>query len=370
MAAMPRKRPAFVIREKNRHGNWRWYFRRKGHPRVRLPDEYGTEEFWAAYNAALIGQPVEKPRPAQSGTLEWLVKRYKTSAHYVGLAETTRRTRDSIYRGVCKKSGHVDYRRITRRKIQEAMDARAKTPFTANNFLVAMSVLFDWAVRNDFVTENPCEKVAPLKVKSAGYHTWTMEEVEQYRQRHPIGTHERLAVDLLLFTGLRISDAIKAGRQHVRDGVLTITTGKTGSTVSIPIFPELQRSIDATKTGALTFLVRKRGRPFPSSATFSGWFRAACDEAGLPHCTAHGLRKAGATMAANAGATVHELMAMFGWARSSMAEVYTKAADRARLARGAAERIANAQVSNPATGCGPENEKPFKNKSGKSSLKF
>lgn len=362
---MPRKRPAFVIREKNRHGNWRWYFRKKGSPRVRLPDEYGTEEFWAAYKAALLGQPVERPRQATSGTLEWLVKRYKTSAHYIGLAETTRKNRDGIYRKVCKKSGHIDYRRITRKKIQEALDTRAATPQTANNFLVAMSVLFDWAVKNEFVAENPCKKVSPLKVKSAGYHTWTTEEVEQYRERHPTGTTERLAVDLLLFTGLRISDAIKAGRQHVKDGVLTIVTGKTGSVVSIPVFPELRRSIDATKTGTLTFLVRKRGRPFPSSATFSGWFRTACDEAGLPHCTAHGLRKAGATIAANGGATVHELMAMFGWARSSMAEIYTKAADRTRLARMAAERIANAQVSNPDNRCGPDGESSLKNNRGK-----
>lgn len=368
MEGMPRKRPAFVIHEKNRHGNWRWYFRKKGSPRIRLPDEYGTEEFWAAYKAALLGQPIEKPRPAQSGTLEWLVKRYKSSAHYVGLAETTRRTRDSIYRGVCKKSGHIDFRRITRKKIQEAMDARAKTPFTANNFLVAMSVLFDWAVKNEFVADNPCEKVSPLKVRSTGYHTWTMEEVEKYREKHPLGTRQRLAVDLLLFTGLRLSDAIKVGRQHVRGGVLTIKTGKTGATVSVPVYPNLQRSIDATKTGTLTFLVGERGRHFSSSATFGGWFRKACDDAGLPHCTAHGLRKAGATIAANSGATVHELMAMFGWARSSMAEVYTKEADRARLARGAAERIANAQVSNLGEGCGPESEKPLKNKSGESTL--
>jgi integrase len=356
MEGMPRKRPAFVIREKNRHGNWRWYFRKKGTPRVRLPDEYGTEEFWAAYNAALTGQAVEKPRPASSGTLEWLVKRYMASAHYVCLAETTQRSRGSFYRGVCKKSGHIDFRRITKKKIQEAMDARAKTPYAANNFLVAMSVLFDWAVKNEFVTDNPCQKVTPIKVKSAGYHTWTMEEVEQYRARHPLGTRQRLAVDLLLFTGLRISDAILAGRQHVRDGVLTITTGKTGTVVSVPIFPELRRSIDATKTGTLTFLVGARGRPFTSSFTFGAWFRKACDDAGLTHCTAHGLRKAGATIAANSGATVHELMAMFGWSRSSMAEIYTKKADRARLARAAAERIANAQVSNPAPGCGPTEE--------------
>lgn len=357
---MPRKRPPFIVREKNRHGNWRWYFRRKGKPRVRLPDGYGTDNFWKAYNAALAGQPAERPKQARSGTLAWLVSRYKAGGHFQGLAESTQTSRANIYRAVCEKSGHIDFTRITRKKIQEAMDARK--PFAANNFLVAMSVLFDWAVTHEYLDENPCAKVEPRKTKSEGFHVWTMDEVKQYRERHPLGTRQRLAVDLLLFTGLRISDAIKIGRQHVKGGVLTIRTGKTGAQVSIPVFPELQRSIDATKTGTLTFLITERGRPFASSYSFGPWFRKACDDAGLPHCTAHGLRKAGATIAANAGATVHELMAMFGWARSSMAEVYTKTADRTRLARSAAERIANASVSNPMTGCGPNGENANENK--------
>lgn len=361
MEGMPRQRPPFVVHEKNRHGNWRWYFRRKGKPRVRLPDEYGTDEFWEAYHAAAAGQKPIPKRGPQSGTLEWLIRRYKASGHFAGLAPSTRKMRDWIYRRVCDKSGHVDFKRVTRKKIQEAMDDRAATPHAANNFLVAMSVLFDWAVTSEYVDENPCTKVESRKVKSAGFHTWTMEEVEKYRGVHKIGTRQRLAVDLLLFTGLRISDAIKAGRQHVRGGVLTITTGKTGATVSVPIFPELQRSIDATKTGTLTFLVGERGRPLVSSSTFGAWFRRACDDAGLPHCTAHGLRKAGATLAANNGATVHELMAMYGWSRASMAEVYTKAADRARLARLAAERIANASGSNPQQRCGPQKKKKKEN---------
>ena len=46
---------------------------------------------------------------------------------------------------------------------------------------------------------------------------------------------------------------------------------------------------------------------------------AWCDQAGLKLCTAHGLRKAGATIAANNGATAHQLMAIFGWATLRMA---------------------------------------------------
>ena len=76
------------------------------------------------------------------------------------------------------------------------------------------------------------------------------------------------------------------------------------------------------------------GRPF-TDAGFGNKFREWCDQAGLHHCTAHGLRKAGATIVANNGATPHQLMAIFGWDTLKMAEAYTRAADQQRLAESA-----------------------------------
>jgi integrase len=88
-------------------------------------------------------------------------------------------------------------------------------------------------------------------------------------------------------------------------------------------------------------LTTSAGKPFTSANSFGIWFAAACREAGVPG-RAHGLRKAGATIAADSGASAHELMAMFGWSRLAMAETYTKQANEKRLASSASERIANA----------------------------
>lgn len=338
--AMPRPRPPFLRRETTRHGRTVWYFR-QGNKRVRLPDQFGSDEFWQAYNDALAGRAQRKRTGPESGTLAWLIARYRESAHYIGLKASTRYVRDGIMHGVAKESGHVAFVKITRKHIREALERRSATPHAANNFLIAMNAVFRWALDHEHVTVNPCEGVRPLAAKIEGHHTWTEDEVERYRQHHPIGTTARLALDLLLFTGLRRSDVFRVGRQHIKDGVLSIRMEKTGKSVHIPIFTELQRSIEATETGDLALLATERGTPFASASSFGGWFRKACDEAGLKHCSAHGLRKAGATMAANAGATPHELMAMYGWSKLSMAEIYTRDADRKRLARGAAERIAN-----------------------------
>jgi hypothetical protein len=98
------------------------------------------------------------------------------------------------------------------------------------------------------------------------------------------------------------------------------------------MLPVLQSILDASPTGDLTYLITEQGKPFTAPG-FGGWFRQQCDEAGLPHCSAHGLRKAGASIAAENGASPHQLMAIFGWLTLKEAERYTQAARRKRMAR-------------------------------------
>ena len=158
--------------------------------------------------------------------------------------------------------------------------------------------------------------------------------MDRYEGRWPMGTRQRLAYDLLPYTGLRRGDAVRVGRQHVRDGVITIRTEKTGEVVSVPILLPLSTSIAATETGDLTFLVTEAGQPWVKES-FGNWFREASRVAGCAG-SAHGLRKAGARRAAERGATERQLMAIFGWSSAKMAQHYTRAADRARLAHAAA----------------------------------
>ena len=340
MSDMPRK--PFLSHEKTRHGRMVWYFKRNG-VRIRLPDVYGTEEFMSAYEAALSGGAVKaKSRKPARGTLQWLCDQYKLSGAFASLAPSTRRMRDNIMKQVLAGNAETEYADITRATIKKAMDKRAATPNAANNFLKTISGLFSWAMEAELLEVNPVYGVSKIRVKTDGFHTWSVKEVETYWAKHPIGTRARLAIDLLLFLGLRRGDVVVVGRQHMKDGVISLKTQKTGQWVHLPVFKQLQESIDVTPTGDLAFLTTSTGKPFSSGASFGNWFAKQCKDAGLPDlCRAHGLRKAGATIAANEGATAHELMAMFGWSRLSMAEIYTKEADSKRLARGASERLAN-----------------------------
>jgi integrase len=170
---------------------------------------------------------------------------------------------------------------------------------------------------------------------SSGFHTWTTDEVQQFEERHPIGTKPRLALALLMFTGTRRQDMVTLGKQHVRDGWLRFVPKKTlykrNRISEKPWLPCLAEVVAGSPCGDLTFLVTEYGKPF-SDKGFGNWFRDRCDEAGLPQCTAHGLRKMGATRAAESGATTNQLMAIFDWDTPAQAKIYTDAADRKRMA--------------------------------------
>lgn len=199
--------------------------------------------------------------------------------------------------------------------------------------------MFTWAKEAGLVQANPARDVRRVYTSSEGHHTWTEAEIEHYKERHPLGTKAHLALMIMLLTGVRKSDAVKLGRQHERKGadgktlVFTATKnkGRKPVRIEIPLLPELQKVLDASKTGDMTYLVTEHGRPF-SVAGFGNKMRSWCDEAGLPECSSHGLRKAAATTAAENGASVHMLMSMFGWLTFSEAERYTAAVERRKLA--------------------------------------
>jgi integrase len=186
---------------------------------------------------------------------------------------------------------------------------------------------------------DPIAGLKLAKMKSKGHHTWTDEEISQYEAAHPSGSVARVALALLLQTGHARADVVRMGRQHVRNGTLSMRRQKTKVPFDIPILPALQVEIDRLpKSAQLAFLLTEQGKPF-SAAGFGNKFREWCDQANLHHCSAHGLRKAAAVRHALNGATAAELMAWFGWKSISEAQRYIEDANRIKLAQSAGAKI-------------------------------
>jgi len=230
-------------------------------------------------------------------------------------------------------------------------------PGAANNRRKYLSTMLGWAVEEGLIKSNPSRDVKKIKNVTSGFHQWTVEEVRAFEAHHAIGTMPRLALALMLYLGVRRGDAVRLGHANVTDGWIKFVPAKTDymrKTVSEkPILPVLARIIAATATGTKTFLVTSHGKPFAAKG-FGNWFRDRCDEAGLLGCTAHGLRKAGAAICAEEGASDRQLMALFDWTSSAQATTYTRGADKRTLAAEAARMLE--QGMNRGTGSDREQE--------------
>ena len=343
MQDMPRPRPPHLHREMTRHGRAVWYVRVGKGRRIRIRADFGTPEFDAEYQAALSGVPRPRGNGAPAvGTLAWLIERYRETSFWFDLAPTTRKLRENIFRQVLASAGQRPFTKITHETIIAGRERRASTPHQARHFLDAMRGLFRWALEARHTKFDPTAAVGnPPRKKGDDFIPWTEEHVAMYQRRWPIGTRQRVWLDLLLYSGLRRGDAVRYGRQHLRNGVGRIKTEKSGFTITavVPMLPILGETLAAGPCGDLTFIVGERGEPLTKEG-FGNAFRDACRAAGVPG-SAHGVRKIAATTAANNGATTSQLKALFGWTSDSMAEVYTKAADRERLGKEAGPMLTN-----------------------------
>jgi integrase len=193
-----------------------------------------------------------------------------------------------------------------------------------------LRVLLDYAVDQEMIDSNPATGVK--RYRSRGNGTWSEEEIAQFESQHAVGTRARLALALLLYTAQRRGDVVRMGKQHISGDNIAVRQEKTDSPLLIPIHPSLARALASVPRTNLTFLMTERGAPF-TSAGFGNWFRDQCNAAGLPQCSAHGLRKAAATRLANAGCSNEQIKALTGHRSDSALAPYTRAADQQRLAR-------------------------------------
>jgi integrase len=177
-----------------------------------------------------------------------------------------------------------------------------------------------------------------------------MEDVAKYEARWSEGTRQRVWLHVLLYTGVRRGDAVALGKQHLKNGVLIFITekGRDRRRIEVPrpVEPELAATLAKGPCGDLAFVCGERGEPLVKES-FGNMFKAACVEAGITDKSAHGLRKLSANIWAERGATVNELMALFGWLSPQMAAHYTEKADRKRLAMSAVSRLVRTPDEHP-----------------------
>jgi integrase len=330
-----------VDRFRDRHGRWRYYFRRGKGARVSLPDKPGSETFMRAYQAALGGEEVVKPvaRRGDPGTFDRLVQDYYASADYQTLKPSTQHVYKLMIDRLLgeEKIGHRLVAQMTRQHVQQIVGKRAATPAAANNFLKKLKILLHFAIDNGWRKDDPTLRIK--RYREGEYHTWTDEEIARFEARWPVGSRERTAFALLLFTGQRLFDVRGMGWQEVVNNAIRVVQGKTGAKLWVPLHPELARILRAWPRRHVVILTTSFGKPF-TGAGFGNYMADKIAAAGLPdRCVTHGLRKAAARRLAEAGCSSKEIAAITGHTTLKEIERYTKAAEQRRLAAAAMQRL-------------------------------
>ena len=327
----------YVRTYRDRHGRLRRYFRRRGQPDTPLPGEIGSEEFMRAYQAALGAAP-KRLSPHAAGTLSKLVEEYYQSVEFANLKPSSRSLYRLILDPIAKRDGHRLVRDMPRDKVRKIMqEIGANRPGMANLTQKILRVLLQYAIDIGWRKDNPVAGIKPYQLGTR--HTWSDEELAAFEARWPLGTRERLAYALLLYTGQRVGDVVRMRRQDISKGRINVVQQKTGAALSIPIHPRLQEALRAGPTRGFQLVGDQHGRAITPSA-LSKMMTQAATAAGLGRqCVPHGLRKACLRRLAEHGGSAKEIAAVSGHKSLGEVERYTAAADQRKLSAAAIAKL-------------------------------
>jgi integrase len=316
------------------NGRTYFYFRRRGQ-RTPLPGLYNSTEFLQAY-WALRNQSSPKieigANRTEPGSLNAAIVAFYKSHGFAKNKAITQQTDRNILEAFRAKHGDKSIAKLQQHHIEAILAEKASVPSAQRNLLRVLRVLLGFAVSQKMRRDNPALGIKLGAIKTSGYHSWTEDELRQYEAHFAVGTKDRLALDLLLYTAGRRTDVVALGPPNMRNGRFIFTASKNGADLNIPVAEPLAATIAATPMiGVKTFLVTEYGKPF-SPAGFGNWFRDRCNEAGLPHCTAHGLRKAFLRRMAEAGCSEDFIASISGHKDMREIRTYVQAANRAKMA--------------------------------------
>jgi integrase len=294
----------------------------------------------AAYKAALAGEdtPAAKPKiRGEPGTFSRLAAQYFASPDFLRLRTRTQHVYRLVIDRFLVEHGHRRVAEMRREDVKKLMALKAATPGSANDLLKKIRTMIKFAIDAGWRSDDPTLRIKTYPERE--FHTWTEDEIAQYENYWPIGSRERTAFALHLYTGQRRSDVVRMAWTDVAGSAINVVQAKTGIRLTIPIHPNLSAVLRYWPRKHVVMLTTAFNKPF-SQAGYGNMMADAIAAAGLPdRCVLHGLRKAAARRMAEAGCTEKEIAAVTGHTTLKEVARYTRAADQKRLAAGAVAKL-------------------------------
>lgn len=335
--------PPHVYAVRDRHGKVRHRFVRKGWRSRYLPGDPGSPDFHLAYAEAIAQRPatapITSPEKAAPKSLDDLFVKTKLSTRWKKKKPQTQHVQTLVVERFLnrrdpkgRRYGERPAPAVTVMWLETVFGSMAATPAAANDLRKRLAGMMDVAVKLGWRTDNPVRFTEPYPESKEGYHTWTDAEIEQFRSYHALGTMARLTLELALNTAARRCNIATLTRDDIRDGRIVVDHAKDNNDASVRLLATTKAALDALPAAPIRHLVvTATGRPW-SVAGLGNKMRKWCDEAGLKHCSMHGLRKATSRLLAETGATDAEGQAITGHKKAATFQKYRAKANRAVLA--------------------------------------
>jgi integrase len=315
------------------------YFRKAGMPRERLPGQPGDRAFMLRYGE-LVRQSDELPTRPEDESLAGIIMAYKGSPEYRQLKPKTQTDYGRYLDRLSMKYGDLRVKQMPRAFVFGLRDEYAATPRTANYMVQVLRIVMGYAMDRGLITTNPAARPRLLRT-GEGHEPWEEAEIETFRAAWPIDTVERVAFELLLYTGQRGGDTIAMSRQDYRAGWIKVVQEKTRAKLEVPAAAALERTLASwlAKHNHLVILIGRSGRPLKKDR-FRHMMARAYEKAELVGKTTHGLRYTAATRLREVGCDWETIGAITGHKTAEMARKY---AAKRRLAQIGIERINEAE---------------------------
>lgn len=283
-------------------------------------------------------EPVQSPRKVKPRSLDDLLAQMKQTARWRKKGARTQLVQGRILERFMdrvdrkgRRYGERPVADVSVGWLEKIFGMMWETPAAANVLRKTLSGLLDLAVSMEWRSSNPV-RFTTCYAEGEGIHDWTDEEIEQYRAKHPLGTMARLTLELALNTAARRCNVNKIERDHIRNGRIEVAHVKGNNETSVRMLATTRAALDALPASPIRFLITTQfGKPF-TDAGLGNRMRKWCDDADLPHCSLHGLRKAMSRQLAERGATDAEGQAVTGHKKDKTFQRYRAKANRAVLA--------------------------------------
>ena len=174
---------------------------------MKLQNAFGTPEFWKEYADILNGNV--QPKTVSHRTFTHLIADYHKSPRYKRLKPRTAMDYDKYLNFFKERMGNANPSKMQRKDAIRLRDANADKPYFANYSICVLRVLMEHCVDIGWRDSNPARGVPDIKTDKVAREPWSRELLDAYRKACPVGTRERLVMELRVGTGQRIGDVLE-----------------------------------------------------------------------------------------------------------------------------------------------------------------